>query len=96
MYTGERFEAVGQGLRSELCPFSTSLDEEQALSEIIKPIAKDALTILINISNESEVLGLLAEDDVFLETLLARITVCQCVLSLLSSAETLALRYFYY
>ena len=74
---------------------SRSLDEEQALSEILKPIAKDALTILINISNDSEVLGLLAEDDAFLETLLARITVCQFVLSLLSSDETLALPYFY-
>ena len=42
----------------------------------VKPIAKNALTILINISNDSDVLGLLAEDDAFLETLLARVTVC--------------------
>ena len=53
------------------------MDEEQALSESIQPIAKDALIILINISNDSDVLGLLAEDDAFLETLLVRITVCQ-------------------
>lgn len=43
----------------------------------VKPVAKNALTILINISNDSDVLGLLAEDDAFLETLLARVTVCQ-------------------
>ncbi|ORY14312.1 DNA-binding protein-like protein HGH1 [Clohesyomyces aquaticus] len=38
------------------------------------PIAKDALTILINISHDGEVLKLLAKDDGFLETLLKRIT----------------------
>ncbi len=43
----------------------------------IQPIAKDALTILINISLDHEFLKLLAEDDVFLETLLGRVTVCQ-------------------
>jgi hypothetical protein len=41
------------------------------------PIAKNALTILINISHDGEVLKSLAKDDEFLETLLARITVCQ-------------------
>ena len=93
-HTSKRFEAVGQGLRGELYPFSPSLDEEQALSESMKPIAKDALTILINISNDSEVLGFLAEDDAFLESLLARITVCQFVPSLLFTAESLALPHF--
>ncbi|KAK4696053.1 hypothetical protein P7C71_g1807, partial [Lecanoromycetidae sp. Uapishka_2] len=39
------------------------------------PIAKNALTILINVSADLEVLKLLAEDDAFLETLLGRITV---------------------
>jgi hypothetical protein len=41
------------------------------------PIAKNALTILINISSDAEVLKSLAEDDKLLETLLSRITVCQ-------------------
>ncbi|EAT84685.2 hypothetical protein SNOG_08409 [Parastagonospora nodorum SN15] len=38
------------------------------------PIAKNALTILINISSDAEVLKSLAEDDKLLETLLSRIT----------------------
>ncbi|KAJ4305100.1 Protein hgh1 [Kalmusia sp. IMI 367209] len=38
------------------------------------PIAKNALTILINISHDAEVLKSLANDDAFLETLLSRIT----------------------
>lgn len=41
------------------------------------PIAKNALTILINISSDLEVLKELAKDDALLETLLSRITVCQ-------------------
>ena len=43
------------------------------------PIAKNALTILINISHDGEVLKSLANDDAFLETLLSRITVCQSI-----------------
>ncbi|RHZ63205.1 protein HGH1 [Aspergillus thermomutatus] len=39
------------------------------------PIAKNALTILINISSDQEVLANLAEDDAFLETLMVKITV---------------------
>ncbi|RAL06652.1 protein HGH1 [Aspergillus homomorphus CBS 101889] len=38
------------------------------------PIAKNALTILINLSADEEVLANLAEDDAFLETLLMKIT----------------------
>ncbi|KAL2215259.1 hypothetical protein M432DRAFT_144859 [Thermoascus aurantiacus ATCC 26904] len=38
------------------------------------PIAKNALTILINLSTDEEVLKCLAEDDAFLETLLAKVT----------------------
>ena len=49
----------------------------QALTGNVKPVAKNALTILINISKHPDVLGLLAEDDAFLETLLARVTVSQ-------------------
>jgi hypothetical protein len=41
------------------------------------PIAKNAFTILINISSDTEVLRSLANDDALLETLLSRITVCQ-------------------
>ena len=39
------------------------------------PIAKNAFTMLINISHDGEVLKSLAKDDAFLETLLSRITV---------------------
>lgn len=42
-----------------------------------QPIAKNALTILINISHDAEVLENLATDDAFLETLLKKITVCR-------------------
>ncbi|PGG97299.1 hypothetical protein GX51_07394 [Blastomyces parvus] len=38
------------------------------------PIAKNALTILINLSADEEVLKELAEDDAFLETLLGKVT----------------------
>jgi hypothetical protein len=41
------------------------------------PIAKNAFTILINISSDTEILKVLAKDDAFLEALLSRITVCQ-------------------
>ncbi|KAL8968566.1 MAG: hypothetical protein Q9197_004808 [Variospora fuerteventurae] len=40
-----------------------------------QPIAKNALTILINISTDPEILKSLSEDDAFLETIMARITV---------------------
>ncbi|CAI7661403.1 unnamed protein product [Penicillium pancosmium] len=38
------------------------------------PIAKNALTILINLSSDEEVLKVLAEDDEFIETLLFKLT----------------------
>jgi len=38
------------------------------------PIAKNAFTMLINISSDTEVLKALAQDDALLETLLSRIT----------------------
>ena len=47
------------------------------LSCSIQPIAKNALIILINISDDREVLQSLASDDTFLESILVRITVCQ-------------------
>jgi hypothetical protein len=40
-------------------------------------IAKNALTILINISTDREILECLVKDDQFLESLLVRLTVCQ-------------------
>ena len=40
-----------------------------------QPIAKNALTILVNISNDHDVLRSLATDDVLLETLLLRMMV---------------------
>lgn len=43
------------------------------------PIAKNALTILINISEDAEVVESLVSDDAVLESLLRRVTVCQCI-----------------
>ena len=39
------------------------------------PIAKNALTILINLSADQEVLAHLADDDAFLEVLLSKLVV---------------------
>lgn len=41
----------------------------------VQPIAKNALTILVNVSHDGEVLENLASDDAFVETLLKKITV---------------------
>lgn len=41
------------------------------------PIAKNALTMLVNLSEDEEVVKSLIEDDAFLESLLRRVTVCQ-------------------
>lgn len=46
------------------------------LTDKSKPTAKHALTILINISSDQEVLRDIVNDDAFLESLLLRITVC--------------------
>lgn len=40
-------------------------------------IAKNALTMLVNLSEDAEVLKSLTEDEAFLEVLLKRVTVCQ-------------------
>lgn len=48
----------------------------------VQPIAKNALTMLINLSADEEILKYLAEDDAFLETLLSKVTVCRCLASL--------------
>lgn len=55
----------------------TPVKDLKLLVKDYAPIAKNALTILINISEDREVLTDLAKDDTFLETLLSRITVCQ-------------------
>jgi hypothetical protein len=44
---------------------------------ILQQIAKDALTILINLSTDREILENLASDKDFVRTILGRITVCQ-------------------
>ena len=40
-----------------------------------QPIAKDALTILVNISHDTEILKALYDDEAFLETLILKLTV---------------------
>ena len=52
-------------------------------------IAKNALTILVNISEDAEVLKSLADDGEFLENLLKRVTVCQWPLSDLTGSTKL-------
>lgn len=55
----------------------TPVKDLKLLVKDYAPIAKNALTILINITHDGEVQKNLAKDDEFLETLLLRITVCQ-------------------
>ncbi|KAA6412516.1 MAG: DNA-binding HGH1 [Lasallia pustulata] len=52
----------------------TPIRDLKLLVKDYEPIAKNALTILINISNDREVLENIAKDDAFLESLLLRIT----------------------
>ncbi|KAL8789225.1 MAG: hypothetical protein Q9195_006934 [Heterodermia aff. obscurata] len=52
----------------------TPIKDLKLLIKDYPPIAKNALTILINLSSEKAVLKLLAEDDAFLESLLSRLT----------------------
>jgi len=42
----------------------------------MQPIAKNALTILINLSEDRSIIEYLIKDQAFFETLLFRITVC--------------------
>ena len=51
--------------------------------EELQPIAQHALTILINISDDGEILSALAEDEEFLESVLGRVMVCGYVSSVL-------------
>ena len=41
----------------------------------MQPIAKSAVTILINLSSDEEILSALAEDEVLIESILKSITV---------------------
>ncbi|MCJ1300437.1 hypothetical protein MMC08_003234 [Hypocenomyce scalaris] len=52
----------------------TPIKDLKLLVKDYEPIAKNALTILINISNDREVLENIIKDDAFLESLLLRIT----------------------
>ncbi|MCJ1431120.1 hypothetical protein MMC27_000471 [Xylographa pallens] len=52
----------------------TPVKDLELLVKDYAPIAKNALTILINISGDRDVLGLLANDEAFLKSLLLRIT----------------------
>ncbi|KAL8661408.1 MAG: hypothetical protein Q9168_008390 [Polycauliona sp. 1 TL-2023] len=52
----------------------TPIKDLKLLVKDYSPIAASALTILINISGDLEILKLLAEDDIFLETIFNRIT----------------------
>ncbi|MCJ1470603.1 hypothetical protein MMC07_009249, partial [Pseudocyphellaria aurata] len=70
----------------------------QLVELLAQPIAKNVLTILINISTNSEVLKCLAEDDAFLESILLRVTNpknvtaddCSMLLANLSKSPSLA------
>ena len=55
---------------------------------LMQPIAKNALTMLVNLSSDDEILKNLAEDDAFLETLLSKVMVCRCLASLLDALLT--------
>ncbi|KAL6718231.1 Protein hgh1 [Lecanora helva] len=50
------------------------VEDLKVLVRDYKPIAKNALTILINVSDDNETLKCLAEDDDFLEDILGRLT----------------------
>ncbi|EER28277.1 hypothetical protein CPC735_061500 [Coccidioides posadasii C735 delta SOWgp] len=56
--------------RQQLLP----IRDLKLLARDYAPIAKNALTMLVNLSGDEEVLKLLTEDDVFLETLLVKVT----------------------
>jgi hypothetical protein len=45
-----------------------------------QPIAKNALIMLVNLSDDPQILDNLAPDDAFFELLLQRITVCQSLI----------------
>lgn len=51
--------------------------------ELSQTIAKDALTMLINLSADGQILRFLADDDDFVELLIAKVTVRPSISSLL-------------
>ncbi|KAG9723143.1 hypothetical protein KCU73_g13785, partial [Aureobasidium melanogenum] len=52
----------------------TPIKDMKLLVRDYPPIAKNVLTILVNISSDEQILNSLAQDDQFLETLYSRIT----------------------
>ena len=50
-------------------------DQKHLLTRTQKPIAKNALDMLINLSDDPDVLKFLAEDNAFIETIMQKITV---------------------
>jgi hypothetical protein len=62
----------------KVCFVSLDDQEREGLIKygMIQQIAKDALTILINLSTDREILQNLASDKEFMQTLLGRVTVC--------------------
>lgn len=54
----------------------------------MQPIAKSAVTILINLSSDEEILSALAEDEVLIENILKSITVCHRFFDSLSEIYT--------
>jgi hypothetical protein len=69
----KRSEAFSTGLQSQSLPWPLP----KRRLRILQQIAKDALTILINLSTDREILENLASDKDFVRTILGRITVCQ-------------------
>lgn len=60
--------------RQQLLP----IRDLKLLARDYTPIAKNALTMLINLSGDEDVLANLAGDEAFIETLLMKLTVCAC------------------
>lgn len=72
--THKRPETAGEGLHGAS---PTRLWWNGLLTASPQPVAKNALTMLINLTDDEENRENLAKDDAFLESLLLRITVCQ-------------------
>ena len=70
---------------------SSTIGFETDIQPFVQLIAQNALTILINLSQDEEVLGNLAEDDAFLEAILKKITVCRILPPILNHVPPLML-----
>lgn len=72
-------ELVGYSTAQPALFKRNQLEPVKDLKLLIKdytPIAHNAVTILVNISEDKEVLKSLAEDDISMESVLRRVTVC--------------------